>query len=67
MSLNKLPGVAEVAMRTGLYSGNRIWHEDGFIGWVVWLFIHIGFVTSYRNRVGLNPSTAGTEPSSRPG
>jgi len=87
MSLNKLPGVAEVAMQTGLYAGRRIRHElagratakpfryydlgsaaylargravvsvgklqfAGFPGWVVWLFIHIGFLTGYRNRVG---------------
>ena len=24
----------------------------GFLGWLVWLFIHIGFLTGYRNRVG---------------
>src|SRR6516164_5068085 len=24
----------------------------GFIGWWVWLFIHIGFLTGYRNRLG---------------
>lgn len=24
---------------------------SGFIGWVLWLFIHIGFLTGYRNRV----------------
>ena len=24
----------------------------GFPGWVVWLFIHIGFLTGYRNRIG---------------
>jgi NADH dehydrogenase len=87
MSLNKLPGVAEVAMQTGLYAGRRIAHlargqsfdkpfryRDlgsaayisrgravvsvgrlqfaGFPGWVVWLFIHIGFLTGYRNRFG---------------
>jgi NADH:ubiquinone reductase (H+-translocating) len=87
MCLNKLPGVAEVAMQTGLYAGERIKHEiagrvttrpfryhdlgsaayisrgravvsvgrlhfGGFIGWWVWLFIHIGFLTGYRNRVG---------------
>jgi NADH dehydrogenase len=85
MSLNKLPGVAEVAMQTGLYAGNHIRHEvagrvaakpfryhdlgsaaylsrgkavisvgrlhfGGFIGWLVWLFIHIAFLTGYRNR-----------------
>ena len=27
MSLDKLPGVAEVAMQSGLYAGNRIRHE----------------------------------------
>jgi NADH dehydrogenase len=25
---------------------------SGFLGWWVWLFIHIGFLTGYRNRVG---------------
>ena len=25
---------------------------SGFTGWLVWLFIHIGFLTGYRNRVG---------------
>jgi NADH:quinone reductase (non-electrogenic) len=87
MSLDKLPGVAEVAMQTGLYAGRRIGHQargqafgkpfryhdlgsaayisrgravvsafklhfGGFLGWWVWLFIHIGFLTGYRNRVG---------------
>ena len=27
MSLDKLPGVAEVAMQSGLYAGNRIRHR----------------------------------------
>jgi len=87
MSLRKLPGVAEVAMQSGLYSGHRIkrqlkgeqpakpfrYHDLGsaayvarghavvsagpmklssFPGWLVWLFIHIAFLTGYRNRVG---------------
>jgi NADH dehydrogenase len=87
MSLDKLPGVAEVAMQTGLYAGRKIGHLargegfdkafryrdlgsaayisrgravvsafglnfGGFLGWWVWLFIHIGFLTGYRNRVG---------------
>jgi NADH:ubiquinone reductase (H+-translocating) len=87
MSLRKLPGVAEVAMQSGLYVGHRIRKQvageptdkpftyrdlgsaaylsrgkavvsagplktSGFIGWWVWLFIHIGFLTGYRNRVG---------------
>jgi NADH:quinone reductase (non-electrogenic) len=87
ISLNKLPGVAEVAMQTGLYAGHRIKHDvtgrvngkpfryrdfgsaayisrgravvkvgrlhfSGFIGWWMWLFIHIGFLTGFRNRLG---------------
>jgi len=87
MGLDKLPGVAEVAMQTGLYAGRRIshlargqafdkpfkyrdlgsaayisrgkavvsafrLHFGGFLGWWVWLFIHIGFLTGYRNRIG---------------
>jgi NADH:ubiquinone reductase (H+-translocating) len=85
--LDKLPGVAEVAMQTGLYAGLRVGHLargesydkpfkyrdlgsaayisrgravvsafkmnfGGFAGWWVWLFIHIGFLTGYRNRIG---------------
>jgi NADH:ubiquinone reductase (H+-translocating) len=87
MSLDKLPGVAEVAMQSGLYAGNRVRRRisgdveekpfryrdlgsaaylsrgravvsagplqaGGFIGWVIWLFIHIAFLTGWRNRVG---------------
>jgi NADH:ubiquinone reductase (H+-translocating) len=87
MSLGKLPGVAEVAMQTGLYAGHRIRREaerqpagrpfryhdlgsaayisrgnalmsagplklSGLPGWIGWLFIHIAFLTGYRNRLG---------------
>ena len=87
MSLRKLPGVAEVAMQSGLYAGRRIRREladqaqatpfkyhdlgsaayisrgravvsagplrvGGFPGWVFWLFIHIAFLTGFRNRFG---------------
>ena len=87
MSLRKLPGVAEVAMQSGLYAGRRVrreleargkprsfryndmgsaaynargdavvsagpLHLSGFAGWLAWLFIHIAFLTGYRNRVG---------------
>jgi NADH dehydrogenase len=87
MSLRQLPGVAEVAMQSGLHAGHRIRreaegrpaagpfryrdlgsaayiargravvsagpvHMGGFPGWVAWLFIHIAFLTGYRNRVG---------------
>ena len=27
-------------------------HFSGFLGWVIWLFIHIGFLTGFRDRVG---------------
>jgi NADH:ubiquinone reductase (H+-translocating) len=27
-------------------------HATGFPGWLGWLFIHIAFLTGYRNRVG---------------
>lgn len=87
MSLRKLPGVAEVAMQSGLYTGHRIrreltgqatskpfkyhdlgsaayisrgravvsagpLHLSGLAGWFAWLFIHIAFLTGYRNRAG---------------
>ena len=87
MSLDRLPGVAEVAMQTGHYAGRKValesigqtldkpfryrdlgsaayicrgravvstrkLHFGGFPGWVAWLFIHIGFLTGWRNRVG---------------
>ncbi len=87
MSLDKLPGVAEVAMQSGLYAGHRIGRRaagdlaekpfryrdlgsaayisrgravvsagplqlGGFPGWCIWLFIHIAFLTGFRNRVG---------------
>ncbi len=86
MSLDKLPGLAEVAMQSGAYAGRSIRHRlagrdhqkpfryidlgsaayiarhkavvsagplhlSGFFGWLTWLFIHIAFLTGYRNRV----------------
>jgi NADH dehydrogenase len=87
MSLRKLPGLAEVAMQSGWYAGQRVRRAvtgkpaagpfkyrdvgsaayisrgkavlsagpirlGGFAGWIAWLFIHIAFLTGYRNRVG---------------
>jgi NADH:quinone reductase (non-electrogenic) len=86
MSLRELPGVAEVAMQSGLYVGRRIRnglegrqtrpfryydlgsaayisrgnavvsagpvHLSGLPGWIAWLFIHLAFLTGYRNRLG---------------
>jgi NADH:ubiquinone reductase (H+-translocating) len=94
MSLDDLPGVAEVAMQSGLYAGQRLARRasqgagrgagpdggsdrpfryrdlgtaayisrgravvsagplqlGGFIAWWIWLFIHIAFLTTFRNR-----------------
>ncbi|MEY9964231.1 NADH dehydrogenase [Streptacidiphilus sp. MAP12-16] len=88
MSLNKLPGLAEVAMQSGAYAGRRIrhavegrtrrprpfryldlgsaayisrgravvkmgrFHASGVPGWLIWLFIHIVFLTGFRSRLG---------------
>ncbi|HZC26385.1 MAG TPA: hypothetical protein VE287_05135, partial [Actinopolymorphaceae bacterium] len=27
-------------------------HLNGFVGWLGWLFVHIAFLTGFRNRVG---------------
>src|SRR5215470_1930292 len=51
MSLRKLPGVAEVAMQSGLHSGRRIKGQlNGKKS--ARPFNHIAFLTGYRNRVG---------------
>lgn len=88
MSLQKLPGMAEVAMQSGAYAGRRIrhavegrrraarpfryldlgsaayisrgravvkmgrFHASGVVGWLIWLFIHIVFLTGFRSRIG---------------
>ncbi|MFF3402339.1 NAD(P)/FAD-dependent oxidoreductase [Streptomyces sp. NPDC002659] len=88
MSLNRLPGLAEVAMQSGAYAGRMVrhavegrtkqpkpfkyWdfgsaayiargravvkagplHLSGFTGWLVWLFIHLAFLTGFRSRLG---------------
>jgi NADH:ubiquinone reductase (H+-translocating) len=87
ISLDDLPGVAEVAMQTGTYAAHtitrRIQHPGavehpfkyknlgdmatisrfqavasigpirvaGFIGWLLWLFVHLAFLTGFKNRV----------------
>ncbi|MGZ4582148.1 MAG: NAD(P)/FAD-dependent oxidoreductase [Nocardioidaceae bacterium] len=86
MNLDRLPGLAEVAMQSGAYAGRSIRHQlagrprtkgfryidlgsaayiargravvsagrlhlSGWPGWFSWLFIHIAFLTGYRNRV----------------
>ena len=82
--LDDLPGVAEVAMQSGIHAANRIkrrldgrkrrtfrsgtsaaWRPSpgsvpssasrdpaaGFIGWLIWLLVHITFLTGFRNRI----------------
>jgi NADH dehydrogenase len=87
ISLDKLPGVAEVAMQTGTHAAHtitrRIHHPGavshpfkyknlgdmatisrfqavasigpirvaGFVGWLLWLFVHLAFLTGFKNRV----------------
>jgi NADH dehydrogenase len=85
MALNGLPGVAEVAMQSGIHAARTIRHRlhgenaakpftyrdlgsmatisrfraivsfkgikvGGFIGWVMWAFVHITFLTGFKNR-----------------
>ncbi|MEU3062831.1 NAD(P)/FAD-dependent oxidoreductase [Streptomyces subrutilus] len=88
MVLDRLPGLAEVAMQSGAYAGRRIrhavegrtrtprpfryldlgsaayisrgravvkrgrFHASGLIGWLIWLFVHLVFLTGFRNRAG---------------
>ena len=85
MSLNHLPGVAEVAMQSGIHAARTIKHRaagreyskpfvyrdlgsmatisrfraivsfkgikvGGFIGWLMWAFVHLTFLTGFKNR-----------------
>jgi NADH dehydrogenase len=87
MSLNGLPGVAEVAMQSAAHAGHTIgrrlkgntvmrpfhYHDlgtlavisrfravakvgplrvGGFIGWLLWLVVHVTFLTGFKNRFG---------------
>jgi NADH:quinone reductase (non-electrogenic) len=94
MSLDHLPGVAEVAMQSGLHAARTIRHRlkgretgpfhyvdmgsmayvgrrqavvdfrglqlSGFPGWLMWLAVHLTFLTGFTNRIGalLNWSAA---------
>jgi NADH dehydrogenase len=86
MSLNDLPGVAEVAMQSGIHAAGQIRRRlrgddeprpfryrdlgsvasisrfyavvqfgrirvGGLLGWLVWLFVHLVFLTGFKNRV----------------
>jgi NADH dehydrogenase len=94
MSLDELPGVAEVAMQQGLHASNTIKRRlrgresqpfryrdlgsmatisrfravvsfkgirlSGFAGWLVWLFVHLAFLTGFKNRLATIPRWAFT-------
>jgi NADH dehydrogenase len=86
MSLDRLPGVAEVAMQSGTHAAHTITrrlngdtdprpfryrdlgtmatiarfravvtigpvHVAGFIGWLIWLVVHLAFTTGFKNRL----------------
>jgi NADH:ubiquinone reductase (H+-translocating) len=89
INLNKLPGVAEVAMQGGMHAARTIKHRvetgnpnlpakafhyrnlgdlatisrfqavahigpikvAGFVGWLLWMFVHLTFLTGFKNRV----------------
>jgi NADH dehydrogenase len=88
MSLDGLPGVAEVAMQSGRHAARNIvrrlqgeptrnhfrYHDLGtmatisrfraiatlgplrawgFLGWLMWLFVHLAFLTGFKNRVAV--------------
>jgi NADH:ubiquinone reductase (H+-translocating) len=94
MSLDELPGVAEVAMQQGLHASNTIKRRlsgkepkqfryrdlgsmatisrfravvsfrgvrlSGFLGWLAWLFVHLAFLTGFKNRLATIPRWAFT-------
>jgi NADH:quinone reductase (non-electrogenic) len=94
MSLDDLPGVAEVAMQQGLHASNTIKRRlrgkapepfryrdlgsmatisrfravvsfkgirlSGFLGWLAWLFVHLAFLTGFKNRLATIPRWAFT-------
>jgi NADH dehydrogenase len=92
MSLDGLPGVAEVAMQQGIHASStikrRLWGKEGkpfryrdlgsmatisrfravvsfkgirlsgFFGWLTWLFVHLTFLTGFKNRLATVPRWA---------
>jgi NADH dehydrogenase len=86
MGLADMPGVAEVAIQSGIHAARtirrrlagkpsrpfryrdlgtmavisrfsavaKIWRISvgGFIGWLLWLFVHLAFLTGFKNRFG---------------
>ena len=94
MALDDLPGVAEVAMQSGIHAANTVkrrlrgkeaaaftyrdlgsmatisrFHAvvsfkgiraSGFVGWLMWLVVHITFLTGFKNRLSALFHWAGT-------
>ena len=92
MSLDGLPGVAEVAMQQGIHASSTIKRRlrgkeakpfryrdlgsmatisrfravvsfkgirlSGFLGWLAWLFVHLAFLTGFKNRLATVPRWA---------
>ena len=86
MALNDLPGVAEVAIQSGVHAARTIRRRldgresrpfryrdlgtlatvsrfsavaklglvevSGFVGWLLWLLVHLTFLTGFKNRAG---------------
>jgi NADH dehydrogenase len=86
MALNDLPGVAEVAIQSGVHAARTIrrrlegrdsrpfryrdlgtlaavsrfsavaklglFEVGGFVGWLLWLLVHLTFLTGFKNRAG---------------
>lgn len=50
-SYRDLGSAAYIARGNAVVSAGPL-RFSGFIGWVIWLFIHASFLTSFRNRVG---------------
>jgi NADH:quinone reductase (non-electrogenic) len=84
MNLNDLPGVAEVALQTGVHAAKTIRRRldgqepqpfkyrdlgsmaavsrrravvsfhgvrvSGWLGWIMWMFVHLAFLTGFKNR-----------------
>ncbi len=46
-----LGSAAYLSRGNAVVSVGRV-HLSGFLAWVVWLFIHVGFLTGFRNRLG---------------
>jgi NADH dehydrogenase len=51
LAMRHLGSAAYISRGRAVVSAGPL-HTGGFLGWCVWLFIHIAFLTGYRNRAG---------------